>query len=78
MAVALDKAIGTRWSRHRVAIECASELTRGMTVVDRLNVSGDSNNAAVWAQTIRSGADADICWTFDAAGFKRMLKRALS
>jgi len=77
MAVALDRSIGTSWSRHRVAIECASELTRGMTLVDRLNVSGDSSNAAVWAQTIRSGASADICWTFDADGFKRMLKRAL-
>ena len=38
MAVALDKAIGLDWSRHRVEIECASQLTRGMTVVDRLNV----------------------------------------
>ena len=36
MAVALDRSIGLSWSRHRVAIECASELTRGMTVVDRL------------------------------------------
>ena len=78
MAVALDRTIGTSWSRHRVAIECASELTRGMTLVDRLNVSGDASNAVVWAQTIRSGASADICWTFDAAGFKRMLKRALA
>src|SRR5216683_2669902 len=38
MAVALDRAMGTRWSRHLVEIECASELTRGMTIVDRLNV----------------------------------------
>ena len=48
MAVALDRSIGLSWSRHRVAIECASELTRGMTVVDRLNVSADENNADVW------------------------------
>ncbi len=78
MAVALDRNIGTHWSRHRVEIECASALTRGMTVVDRLNVSGDAVNAPVWAQTVKSGATADICWTFDAAGFKRMLKRALA
>jgi purine nucleosidase len=44
MAIALDRSVGLSWSRHRVAIECASELTRGMTVVDRLNVSGDDIN----------------------------------
>ena len=48
MAIALDRSLGLSWSRHRVAIECDSELTRGMTVVDRLNVSGDANNAKVW------------------------------
>ena len=48
MAIALDRSLGLSWSRHRVAIECESELTRGMTVVDRLNVSGDANNAKVW------------------------------
>src|SRR3984885_1899632 len=40
--------VGLSWSRHRVAIECDSALTRGMTVVDRLNVTGDENNAEVW------------------------------
>ena len=48
MAIALDRSVGLSWSRHRIAIECDSDLTRGMTVVDRLNVSGDANNAKVW------------------------------
>ena len=48
MAVALDRSVGLSWSRHRVAIETQSELTRGMTVVDRLNVSADAINAEVW------------------------------
>jgi purine nucleosidase len=77
MAVALDKAIGLTWSRHRVEIECASQLTRGMTVVDRLNVSADANNKDAWRAAIVSGASADICWTFDSAAFKAMLKAAL-
>jgi len=77
MAIALDRSIGLSWSRHRVAIECASELTRGMTVVDRLNVSGDDINRAVWAaQGGETGAD--IVWTFDSARFKSMLKAALA
>jgi purine nucleosidase len=75
MAVALDRAVGLSWSRHRVAIECLSELTRGMTVVDRLNVSDDDNNREVWAA---ESAGADVLWTFDAANFKAMLKAALA
>jgi purine nucleosidase len=78
MAVALDRAVGLSWSRHYVEIECASELTRGMTVVDRLNVAADDNNRAVWRPALEGKATADICWTFDSAAFKAMLKRALS
>ena len=79
MAVALDREIGTSWSRHFVEIECASELTRGMTIVDRLNVAADDSNRADLARrAARAGVKADICWTFDAAAYKAMLKRALA
>jgi purine nucleosidase len=78
MAVALDRAVGTGWSRHFVEIECASELTRGMTIVDRLNVGADDNNRLAWRDALAGGVKADICWTFDAAGYKAMLKRALA
>jgi purine nucleosidase len=77
MAIALDRSVGLSWSRHRVAIETHSELTRGMTIVDRLNVSGDDNNRVVWsAQGGETGAD--IVWTFDSARFKSMLKATLA
>ncbi len=78
MAVALDRAIGTSWSEHFVEIETQSELTRGMTVVDRLNVTHDSSNRAVWRPALEKGVKADVCWTFDARGFKAMLMRALA
>jgi purine nucleosidase len=78
MAVALDRTIGLSWSRHVVEIECASELTRGMTVVDRLNVAADDNNRQTWSAALKSGAKADVCWTFDSARLKAMLKRALA
>jgi purine nucleosidase len=78
MAVALDRSIGLLWSRHRVAVECSSELTRGMTVVDRLNVSGDENNAQVWKAAAGEHQGADILWTFDSGRFKAMLKAALA
>jgi purine nucleosidase len=77
MAVALDRSIGLKWSRHRVAIETMSELTRGMTVVDRLNVSADGNNAEVWRAAASEHEGADILWTLDSARFKAMLKAAL-
>ena len=77
MAIALDRSVGLTWSRHRVAIECESDLTRGMTVVDRLNVTGDDNNAHVW-KAHASERKADIVWTFDSIKFKAMLKAALA
>ena len=73
MAIALDRSVGLSWSRHRVAIETQSELTRGMTVVDRLNVSADDSNRAVWARAraararrghrldLRLGAGSSLC-----------------
>jgi purine nucleosidase len=78
MAVALDRSVGLSWSRHRVAVECDSELTRGMTVVDRLNVSSDDNNAEVWRAAAGESEGADILWTFDSRRFKAMLKAALA
>src|SRR5277367_3266009 len=77
MAVALDRSIGLSWSRHRVAIETGSRLTRGMTVVDRLNVHHDSNNAHVWREAAGEHEGADILWTLDSRRFKAMLKAAL-
>ena len=77
MAIALDRSVGLSWSRHRVAIECSSELTRGMTVVDRLNVAHDDSNRQVWSAH-GGETGADIVWTFDSARFKSMLKAALA
>ena len=78
MAVALDREIGASWSRHFVEIECASELTRGMTVVDRLNVAADDSNRQTWRDALAADVSCDICWTFDAVGYKGMLRRALA
>ncbi len=77
MAVALDRTIGTEWSRHLVEIECGSELTRGMTIVDRLNVSHDANNAVAWKRALDAGVKTDVCWTIDAARFKALMIDAL-
>lgn len=77
MAVALDPGICLKSSRHYVEIETTSELTRGMTVVDRLGVSHDERNQATWSTLLASPPNASICWELDVAGFKEMLYKAL-
>lgn len=78
MAIALDPSICTRSSRHYVEIETDSELTRGMTVVDRLGVAGDDRNRAFWQQVLERGPNAAVCWEMDIPRWKRMLYEALS
>ena len=72
MAIALDPSISTHSSRHYVDVETDSELTRGMTVVDRLNVAGDERNRAVW-QPLLEKAPALIHWEIDIPRWKALL-----
>jgi purine nucleosidase len=63
---------------HFVDIETASELTRGMTVVDRLNVAGDERNRELWSSALKSQAKTHICWTLNIDGWKAELFSALA
>jgi purine nucleosidase len=60
MSIALDPTICTRRTRNHVEIEIASEVTRGMTVVDEIGVTNKPPNT-------------DICWATDARRWKEML-----
>jgi inosine-uridine nucleoside N-ribohydrolase len=77
MSIALDPTVGTQWSTHHVEVETHSELTRGMTVVDRLNVAADDRNKAVWAHVLHKGHNAKVCWTTDTKRWKEALFSAL-
>jgi purine nucleosidase len=77
MCVALDPSIGKQWSSHYVDVECHSELTRGMTVVDRLDVAADDRNQSVWAPVLRQGRKAKVCWAIDTMRWKEALFSAL-
>ena len=77
MSVALDASIGTRWSEHYVEVETHSELTRGMTVVDRLNVASDDRNQAVWSTPLQQGHKTKVCWTISPKRWKEALFAAL-
>ena len=73
MAVALDGSIVTSVSEHFMDVETESELTRGMTVVDRLNVAEDERNREVWAASVAGGSKAKIFWTIDNGRWKEAL-----
>jgi len=77
MSIALDPAIVTQQTENYVDVETSSELTLGMTVVDRLNVAGNERNRAVWAPILHQGRKAKVCWTIDNKRWKQALYAAL-
>jgi purine nucleosidase len=77
MAVALDPSIVASQSEHFVDVETESELTRGMTVVDRMNVVPDERNREVWASPIAAGHKAKVFWAIDNARWKQALYATL-
>ncbi|MGA2601490.1 MAG: nucleoside hydrolase [Bryobacteraceae bacterium] len=74
MSIALDPGVCNSASEHLVDVEAGSELTRGMTLVDRLDVGGDERNRDVWRGVKR----VKVCWTIDVPQWKRALIDALS
>jgi purine nucleosidase len=78
MALALDPSIVTGQSAHYVDVETESELCRGMTVVDRLNVTHDERNRNVWGDHHARGHQAKIIWSIDNAKWKNALFAALA
>jgi purine nucleosidase len=78
MSVALDETICTAASEHCTDVEVTSELTRGMTVVDRLGVAGDERNRAVWKPVLERMRKARICWAIDVKRWKAALYAALA
>jgi purine nucleosidase len=80
MAVALDPGLVTRKSRHAVDVECEGILTRGMTVVDQLDVlPRDLADRAGWPATAIAGeTNVTVCWEIDVSRFKKLLFRSLT
>lgn len=64
MAVVLDPSIATRTGRHNVAIETHGRLTRGMTVVDALDVTGREPRSTV-------------VWEVDVPRWKELLRKSV-
>ena len=77
MAIALEPALCLRRSPHHVQVETESELTRGMSVVDRLDVADAPHNRSVWGDRAGREPWVEVCWELDVAGFKERLFSAL-
>jgi purine nucleosidase len=77
MSVLLQPALSLKASKHFVSIETSSDLTRGMTVVDRLNVVKDDRNSPVWSSVSSHQTPVTVCWELDVAGWKKALFAAL-
>ena len=79
MAVAIDPSICDRKSQHHVEVECTGEFTRGMTVVDQLNVAASGGeHVSMWEPLVGKGKpNATVCWSIDAARWKTLLRTSL-
>ena len=78
MGIALNPALCTSSSKHYVQIEVGSELTRGMTVVDRLDVAADPRNKNVWGTAIERNRKVDVCWSLDEGKWKELVFSSLA
>jgi purine nucleosidase len=78
MGIALNPSLCLSSSEHYVEIETSSDLTRGATVVDRLNVASDPRNIDVWKRPIEQQPQKiHVCWTLDVPAWKAELFSAL-
>jgi inosine-uridine nucleoside N-ribohydrolase len=77
MGILLDRSLCLQSSPHYIEVETQSSLTRGMTVVDRLNVAADPRNRSTWSEALNNGTKATICWELDVARWKALLFDAL-
>jgi purine nucleosidase len=78
MAVAIDSSIVTRSSRHLVEVETESALTRGMTVVDKLDAAADERNSRVWAEALNADSRISVTWDIHTEQWKEMLYHSLT
>ena len=74
MAVALEPEICIRSSRHLVEVETTSELTRGMTVVDALDVASRRDFGPAW-ELARA---VTVCREIDIPRWKSLLRTCLA
>jgi purine nucleosidase len=77
MAILLDPALSLISSDHYMDVQVDSGITRGMSVVDRLNVAHDARNRDAWSEVLEYGRKHTVVWEMDIPGWKQSLLQAL-
>jgi purine nucleosidase len=79
MAIAIDPTICTKKSKHYVEVECDGMYTRGMTVVDQLNVTPSATaNVGMWQPLTQKGAPhITVCWEINNQRWKELLYQTM-
>jgi purine nucleosidase len=77
MSIALDPSVCTRRAWHYVEVECDSELTRGMTVVDERGVAKTGPNIQSWSALNQKSPNVEVCWAIDPERWKATLYASL-
>jgi purine nucleosidase len=77
MAILLDPALSVVSSNHYMDVQVDSGITRGMSVVDRLNVAHDARNRGAWIEVLERGRKHTVIWEMDIPGWKQSLLQAL-
>ena len=77
MAILLDPALSLVASEHYMDVQVDSGITRGMSVIDRLDVAADARNRSVWSDVLEQASKHTVIWEMDISGWKQALLRAL-
>jgi purine nucleosidase len=77
MALLLDPALSLASSHHYMDVQVDNGITRGMSVVDRLNVVHDARNRAAWSEQLERGRKHKVIWEMDIPAWKQSLLQAL-
>jgi purine nucleosidase len=77
MAILLNPDLVLAASDRWIDVQVDSGLTRGMSVVDKLNVAEDPRNREVWKDILECGRKQKVIWELDVPGWKDALVQAL-
>jgi purine nucleosidase len=77
MAILLDPALSLLASTHYTDVQVDSGITRGISVVDKLNVAHDARNRSVWSEVLERGRKHTVIWEMDIPQWKQSLLQAL-
>jgi purine nucleosidase len=77
MAILLDPTLSMVSSSHYMDVQVDNGITRGMSVVDKLNVAHDARNRDAWREPLERGRKHTVIWEMEIPAWKQSLLQAL-